>query len=126
MNDYVKRKDVYEMLANAQIITDGECCGYCCDDISVSSIPAADVVEAVRCENCKYLRDKMLLPIYKTEKNYVQGYEVEDVYVLCPICQHRFFSIINGEECAGRRTNFCSDCGQAIDWSEGGNGNTKR
>ena len=43
MADYIERAAVEEMLENAQIITDGENCGYCTDDVDLNSIPAADV-----------------------------------------------------------------------------------
>ena len=42
---YIERQSVEKMLENAQIITDGEWCGYCTDDVNLDSIPAADVVE---------------------------------------------------------------------------------
>ena len=34
----------------------------------------------------------------------------------CVACGMRIVSEINGELCAGRKTRFCPDCGQAIDW----------
>lgn len=55
-------------------------------------------------------------PKIDVQKNYVQGYEVEDTYVHCPVCGYRFYSIVNGEECAGRKTPYCPICGQKIDW----------
>ena len=45
MKEYIERATVEEMLENAQIITDGENCGYCTDDVNLGGIPAADVVE---------------------------------------------------------------------------------
>lgn len=45
MADYIERAAVEEMLENAQIITDGENCGYCTDDVDLNSIPTAEVVE---------------------------------------------------------------------------------
>lgn len=36
----------------------------------------------------------------------------------CVACGMRLVSEINGELCAGRKTRFCPDCGQAIDWSD--------
>lgn len=36
----------------------------------------------------------------------------------CVACGTRFVSEINGELCAGKKTRFCPDCGQAIDWSK--------
>ena len=47
MTEYIEREAVEKMLENAQIISDGEYCGYCTDDISVSSIPTADVAPVV-------------------------------------------------------------------------------
>lgn len=46
--EYIEREATEKMLENAQIISDGENCGYCTDDISISSIPSADVALVVR------------------------------------------------------------------------------
>lgn len=43
MKEYIERQAVEKMLENAQIITYGEWCGYCTDDVNLDSIPAADV-----------------------------------------------------------------------------------
>lgn len=43
MKKYIEREAVEEMLESAQTISDGEYCGYCTEDINLSSIPAADV-----------------------------------------------------------------------------------
>lgn len=43
MDDYIKRESVINMLENAQIISNGEYSGYCTEDISIMSIPSADV-----------------------------------------------------------------------------------
>ena len=53
MAEYIEREAVENMLSDAQIITDGEYCGYCTEDVDVSQLPAADVVEVVRCKDCK-------------------------------------------------------------------------
>lgn len=45
MKEYIKRTAVETMLENAQIITDGEYCGYCTEDVRLNSIPAANVAE---------------------------------------------------------------------------------
>ena len=37
-------------------------------------------------------------------------------HFFCVACDMRLVSEINGELCAGRKTRFCPDCGQAIDW----------
>ena len=54
MKEYILREEAEKMLENAQIISDGEYCGYCTEDVSISAIPAADVVEVVRCCDCKH------------------------------------------------------------------------
>ena len=45
MNEYIDREVVQEMLENAQMISNGEYCGYCTEDVRLNSIPAADVAE---------------------------------------------------------------------------------
>ena len=45
MAEYIERAAVAKMLEDAQLISDGEYCGYCTEDVSLNSIPAADVVE---------------------------------------------------------------------------------
>ena len=52
MAEYIKRAAVEEMLGNAQIIFDGEYCGYCMEDVNLNSIPAAGVAPVVRCQEC--------------------------------------------------------------------------
>lgn len=47
MAEYIEREAVEEMLENAQLVSDGEYCGYCTDDIRIGSIPAADVAPVV-------------------------------------------------------------------------------
>lgn len=47
MEKYVKLSNVENMLTNAQIITDGENCGYCTDDISLYEIPTEDVAPVI-------------------------------------------------------------------------------
>lgn len=54
MKECIEREAVEKMLENAQIITYGEWCGYCTDDVNLDSIPAADVAEVVRCQDCKH------------------------------------------------------------------------
>lgn len=45
MAEYIERAAVEKMLEEAQLISDGEYCGYCTEDVSLNSIPAADVEE---------------------------------------------------------------------------------
>ena len=44
MKEFIERESVEKMLEDAQLISDGEYCGYCTEDVNLSSIPAADVV----------------------------------------------------------------------------------
>ena len=61
MTEDIERKAVEMQLENAQIITDGENCGYCCDDVNIYAIPAADVKPVIRGEwigeDCSYWRN---------------------------------------------------------------------
>ena len=34
----------------------------------------------------------------------------------CVVCGMRLVSKINGELCGGRKTRFCPNCGQALNW----------
>lgn len=67
MKTYIERAAVETMLENAQIISDGENCGYCTEDVNLGSIPAASVAEVrhgkwveyprahyFKCSECKY------------------------------------------------------------------------
>lgn len=45
MKEYLDKEVVQEMLENAQIISNGEYCGYCTEDVRLNSIPAANVAE---------------------------------------------------------------------------------
>ena len=45
MKEYIEREAVEEMLENAQIISNGEYCGYCTEDVRLNSIPTAKVAE---------------------------------------------------------------------------------
>lgn len=53
MEKYVKLSNVENMLTNAQIITDGENCGYCTDDISLYEIPTEDVAPVIHAKRIK-------------------------------------------------------------------------
>lgn len=53
MKRYIEQDAVEKMLEDAQLISDGEFCGYCTEDVNLDSIPAADVVEVVRCRECE-------------------------------------------------------------------------
>lgn len=37
---------------------------------------------------------------------------------LCPCCQKRIISKIDGDFIAGGKVNYCDNCGQTLDWSD--------
>lgn len=39
-------------------------------------------------------------------------------HFFCIVCDKRIVSVIDGQLCAGRKSRFCPDCGQALDWSD--------
>ena len=87
MKEYIERAAVETMLEDAQLISDGEYCGYCTEDVSLNRIPAADVAE-VR-----------------------HGYWDDSLDGLTPYCSvcrctHR---------CLIRRPIYCPNCGARMD-----------
>ena len=55
MKEYIEREAVEKMLEDSQLISDGEYCGYCTEDVNLSKIPTADVIPVVRCMECKHV-----------------------------------------------------------------------
>lgn len=45
--EYIEKQAVEDMIENAHLISEGEYCGYCTEDIDINSIPVADVVPVV-------------------------------------------------------------------------------
>lgn len=45
--EYIEKQAVEDMIENAHIISEGEYCGYCTEDIDINSIPVADVAPVV-------------------------------------------------------------------------------
>ena len=52
MYRYIDIRSVEEMLENAHIVSDGEYCGYCTEDIDLSCIPPVDAMTVIRCNDC--------------------------------------------------------------------------
>ena len=90
MSDYIKREDVKNMLADADLIFDGEHLGYCIDDILINKIPAADVVEV-------------------KHGKWVCG---EDVNMQCSICGHDAYTEGDYQQV---KTSYCPNCGAKMD-----------
>ena len=85
MSEYIERAAVAKMLEDAQLISDGEYCGYCTEDVSLNSIPAADVAE-VRHGQLNFVQEDMPYCYYGTCSvcgAYVQAWNY------CPSCGTR-------------------------------------
>ena len=99
MTEYIEREKVKEVIKDygKGAIEDGQQTLDPVDDIlllhgAIDMIPTADVVEVVRCKDCKYSR-----PRNKSEKNIY----FEDV-LICESCE------MADEPCAVCETDFCS------------------
>lgn len=53
MDEYIKREAAIKATCTG-CCEDGNCSGICVDIARLIKIPAADVVEVVRCKDCKY------------------------------------------------------------------------
>lgn len=90
MKEYIERAAVEEMLESTQIISDGKYCGYCTEDINLSSIPAADVapvehgrwMDAESDDGCIVWHCSVCSYPIKT----IGGYPI---YKYCPMCGAR-------------------------------------
>ena len=86
MKEYIERKAVEKMFENAQIITYGEWCGYCTDDVNLDSIPAADVAP-------------------------VRHGRWEPGNPICPVCGENKFKDLDADVWADWQPKFCPNCG---------------
>ena len=94
-DEYISRKAVEEMIEDAQIISDGENCGYCTEDIEISSIPAVNVIPVKRAHwiisETDYGFCESIGKNYKERKykcsacGYETGTQAEK-FICCPIC----------------------------------------
>lgn len=47
----------------------------------------------------------------------IQGFELDDDCIYCPLC-NKFICNLSAESNFNRISTYCSDCGQALDWSD--------
>lgn len=87
MKEYIEKAAVENMLETAQLISDGEYCGYCTEDVSLNSIPAADVREVRR---GRWIRDKWPSGTHK---------------MICSECS----------EWSSKKSRYCPSCGARMD-----------
>ena len=100
MTDYIKRENVARMLETAHIISDGEYCGYCTEDINLNRISAAaDVAEVRHGHWGKELPYKSVGGEYKKA-------------LICSECNSFFVSDGNKP---WQMHNFCPNCGAKMD-----------
>lgn len=83
MNDYISREAVWKMLEKAHIISNGEYCGYCTEDIFIDDIPSADVQPVKR---GKWIDVTETAVSGKTKDG--RELEINIVSGKCSCCQH--------------------------------------
>ena len=93
MAEYIERAAVEKMLEDAQLISDGEYCGYCTEDVSLNSIPTADVV--------KVKHAHWEFPVFSDSDDGL------DPRAKCSEC--------GGIEAAFARWKYCPNCGARMD-----------
>lgn len=93
---YIEREAVYEMLENAQFISDGEYCGYCTEDVTISDIPSSDVAPVV------HGKFEPTNRIITRTSEIVFGYQ-------CSVCNRFTRSQFMGS------WNYCPNCGAKMD-----------
>lgn len=98
MAEYIERAAVEKMLEDAQLISDGEYCGYCTEDVSLNSIPAADVAE---------VRHGIWIGI--EYDGYADGYPVYDLWE-CSECGEE----VRGDDVPSTHP-WCHSCGARMD-----------
>lgn len=95
MAEYIERAAVEKMLEDAQLISDGEYCGYCTEDVSLNSIPAADVVEV---RHGRWL----------TTDAYPH-------HLYCSVCYKTYAKNAKWVNELDLPTNYCPNCGARMD-----------
>lgn len=53
--------------------------------------------------------------IHKTTRFVIQGFELDDDCIYCPLC-NKFIGNLSAEPDFNRISDYCPDCGQALDW----------
>lgn len=96
MAEYIERAAVAKMLEDAQLISDGEYCGYCTEDVSLNSIPAADVAEVRHGRWIPEARESV------SKRNRLIEYRVYS----CSIC---------GRSNGRVKKRYCPNCGSRMD-----------
>ena len=54
---------------------------------------------------------------HKTTRFVIQGYELDDDCIYCPLC-NKFMGNLSAESDFNRISDYCPDCGQALDWTD--------
>ena len=110
MNNMTTEKAIYQL---TDLIKDRE--SFChrddFDDMFLQDIEACKMgIQALE----KQIPKK---PIHKTTRSVIQGFELDDDCIYCPLC-NKFIGNLSAEYDFNRISTYCSDCGQALDWSD--------
>lgn len=97
----VNAEDVQGMLENAQIIFDGEYCGYCTEDVNIDKIPTVDVAAVAHSSWSVF-----------AEVNY-SGIRTGKHVIVCRRCGHNE-KILH----SAAMPNYCSNCGAKMNGKE--------
>ena len=74
-------------------------------------------IEQHRKATCEALEKQIpKKPIHKTTRFVIQGFELDDDCLYCPLCI-KFICNLSAESNFNRISTYCADCGQALDWS---------
>ena len=88
--EYIEKQAVEDMIENAHLISEGEYCGYCTEDIDINNIPVADVQPVVHGE-------------------------WEPGNPACPVCGEDKFKGLDADIWADWKPPFCPNCGAKMD-----------
>jgi Zn finger protein HypA/HybF involved in hydrogenase expression len=86
---------------------------------------AIDLLDDIKFTSSDYPRDVEALEMGIEALNkqigikpYKIRWDEREMRIVCPQCNYRFYSLIDGEKIAGNQSLYCPCCGQRIDWGE--------
>ena len=101
MMEYIKKEDVEKMLDDAKLISDGEYCGYCTEDVSINSIETQDVFHVI---HAKWIDED-----FPEKQATVHGFAV------CSSCGELSHKAEHGYNILSK---YCPHCGAKMDLTD--------